>query len=69
MKLASTMPSRDRGGQNVKEVDNNQVTEPLKEEILKGDVCTIDEMRAWLKSLGYSDTINDAANSLNDVSL
>lgn len=39
----------------------SQVTEPLKEQILKGDVHTIDEMRAWLKPLGYSDTINDAA--------
>ena len=38
-----------------------EVTEPLNEEILKGDVHTIDEMRAWLKSLGYSDTINEAA--------
>jgi len=37
------------------------VTEPLKEQILKGDVHTIDEMRAWLKSLGYSDAINEAA--------
>ena len=37
------------------------MTEPLKEEILKGDVHTIDEMRAWLKPLGYSDAINDAA--------
>jgi len=44
-----------------KEVDNSQVTEPLKEQILKGDVHTIDEMRAWLKPLGYSDTINEAA--------
>lgn len=41
---------------NVKEV-----TEPLKEQILKGDVHTIDEMRAWLKPLGYSNTINEAA--------
>ena len=38
-----------------------EVTEPLKEENLKGDVHTIDEMRAWLKPLGYSDTINEAA--------
>ena len=38
-----------------------EVTEPLKEEILKGDVHTIEEMKAWLKSLGYSDAINDAA--------
>jgi hypothetical protein len=38
-----------------------QVTEPLKEQILKGDVHTIDEMMAWLKPLGYSDTINEAA--------
>jgi len=38
-----------------------QVTEPLKEEILKGNVHTIDEMRAWLIPLGYSDTINEAA--------
>lgn len=44
-----------------KEVDNSQVTEPLKEQIQKGDVHTIDEMRAWLKPLGYSDMINDAA--------
>ena len=39
----------------------SEVTEPLKEQILKGDVHTIDEMRALLKSLGYSDTINEAA--------
>lgn len=38
-----------------------EVTEPLKEQILKGDVHTIDEMRAWLKPLGYSDTIKEAA--------
>ena len=38
-----------------------EVTEPLKEEILKGDVHTIDEMRAWLKPLGYSDAIKDAS--------
>lgn len=37
-----------------------EVTEPLKEQILKGDVHTIDDMRAWLKPLGYSDTINEA---------
>ncbi len=42
--------------QNIREV-----TEPLKEQILKGDVHTIDEMKAWLKPLGYSDTINEAA--------
>lgn len=40
-----------------------EVSEPLKEQILKGDVHTIDEMRAWLKPLGYSDTINEAAVS------
>ena len=39
----------------------SEVTEPLKEQILKGTVHTIDEMRAWLKPLGYSDTINEAA--------
>lgn len=44
-----------------KEVDNSQVTEPLKEEILKGDVHTIEEMKAWLQAFGYSDAINDAA--------
>lgn len=38
-----------------------EVTEPLKEEILKGNVHTIEEMRAWLQALGYSDTINEAA--------
>ena len=39
----------------------SEVTEPLKEQIIKGDVHTIDEMKAWLKPLGYSDTINEAA--------
>jgi hypothetical protein len=34
---------------------------PLKEEILKGDVHTIEEMKAWLQPFGYSDAINDAA--------
>lgn len=43
-----------------KEVDNSQVTEPLKEEILKGDVHTIEEMKAWLQAFGYSDAIKDA---------
>ena len=38
-----------------------EVTEPLKEQILKGAVHTINEMRAWLKPLGYSDTIKEAA--------
>ena len=38
-----------------------EVTEPLKEEILKGDVHTIEEMKAWLQPFGYSDAINDAA--------
>ena len=41
---------------NVKEV-----SEPLKEQILNGNVHTIDEMRAWLQPFGYSDTINEAA--------
>ena len=39
----------------------SEVTEPLKEQILKGDVHTIDEMRTWLQPLGYSDAINEAA--------
>jgi len=38
-----------------------EITEPLKEQILKGDVHTIEGMKAWLKPLGYSDTINEAA--------
>ena len=37
-----------------------EVTEPLKEEILKGDVHTIDEMKTWLQAYGYSDAIKDA---------
>jgi len=37
------------------------VSEPLKEEILKGDVRTVKEMRAWLQGFGYSDAIKDAA--------
>lgn len=36
-----------------------EVMEPLKEEILKGNVHTIDEMRAWLKPSGYSDAIRN----------
>lgn len=39
----------------------SEVTEPLKEEILNGNVHTIDEMKAWLQPLGYSDAINEAA--------
>ena len=38
-----------------------EVTGPLKEEILNGHVHTIDEMKAWLQPLGYSDAINEAA--------
>ena len=38
----------------------SQVTELLKEEILKGDVHTIEEMKAWLQAFGYSDAIKDA---------
>ena len=38
----------------------SEVTEPLKEEILKGDVHTIEEMKAWLLPFGYSDAIKDA---------
>ena len=38
----------------------SEVTEPLKEEILNGDVHTIEEMRAWLQAFGYSDAIKDA---------
>ena len=37
-----------------------EVTEPLKEDILKGDVHTIEEMKAWLQAFGYSDAIKDA---------
>ena len=47
---------------NVSHIKNiKEVTEPLKEEILNGDVHTIEGMKAWLKSFGYSDAINDAA--------
>lgn len=38
-----------------------EVTGPLIEEIHNGHVHTIDEMRAWLQPLGYSDAINNAA--------
>lgn len=38
-----------------------EVTEPLKEQVLRGDLHTIDEMKAWLKPLGYSEAINEAA--------
>ena len=36
-----------------------EATEPLKEQILKGNVHTIEEMKAWLQALGYSDAIKD----------
>lgn len=39
----------------------SEVTEPLNEQILKGNVHTIDEMKAWLKPLSYSDTTNETA--------
>ncbi len=38
-----------------------EVTEPLKEQILKGDVHTVAEMWAWLNPLEYSDAINEAS--------
>jgi len=38
-----------------------EVTGLLKEEILNGHVHTIDEIRAWLQPLGYSDAINNAS--------
>lgn len=38
-----------------------EVYEPLKEQILQGNIHTIDGMRAWLQPLGYSDAINNAA--------
>lgn len=56
------MMTRCGGKVNMFQIKNiKEVTEPLKEEILKSDVHTIDEMRAWLRPLGYSDTINEAA--------
>lgn len=36
-----------------------EVTVPLKEQILHGNIHTIDDMRAWLLSLGHSDAINN----------
>ncbi len=39
----------------------SQVTEPLKEQILNGTVRSVQEMKAWLQPLGYSNTINEAA--------
>ena len=45
-----------------------EVTEPLKEQILKGDVHTIEEMKAWLQAFGYSDAINDELLMLSCVS-
>ena len=41
------------------ELSHNPPLEPLREQILHGSVHTIDEMRAWLKPFGYSDTINE----------
>lgn len=38
-----------------------EVTEPLEEQILNGHVHTIDEMKAWLQPMGYSDAINEAS--------
>ena len=41
-----------KDGRGAKEEDNSQVTEPLKEEILKGDVHTIDEMKGMAAAFG-----------------
>lgn len=38
-----------------------EVTEPLEEQILKGDVHTIEEIKAWLQAFGYRDAIKNAA--------
>ena len=38
-----------------------EVTAPMKEQILHGNIHTIDGMMAWLQPLGYSDAINNAA--------
>ena len=46
-----------------------EVTAPLKEQILHGNIHTIDGMRAWLQPLGYSDAINNAALMLYFVIL
>ena len=35
----------------------SEVTEPLKEEILKGNVHTIDEIKEWIHSLDFVDVI------------
>lgn len=51
----SVMVFKETKIKNIKEV-----TEPLKEEILKGDVHTIEEIKAWLQVFGYSDAIKDA---------
>ena len=40
-----------------------EVSEPLKEQILHGNINTIDGMRAWLQPLGYSDAINNIVKS------
>ena len=42
----------------------SEVTEPLKEQVLRGDLHMIDEMKAWLKPLGYSEAINEAAKCI-----
>lgn len=47
----------------------SEVTEPLKEAILKGKVHTIEEMKAWLQAFEYSDVIKDATiNAMPSVS-
>lgn len=37
----------------------NEVTVSLKEELLNGEVHTIEEMKPWLQAFGYSDAIKD----------
>ena len=46
-----------------------EVTEPLKEQILKGDVHSVEEMKAWLQVFGYSDAIKDATISVRTLGL
>lgn len=40
-----------------------EVSEPLKEQNLHGNIHTIDNMRAWLLPLGHSDAINNIVKS------
>ena len=67
VKLASTMPSRDRGGQNVKEEDDSQwVNDPLDDDVYCLDIEGSSRRRpsddqVWLKIIDKTGVTNSTS--------